>query len=586
MGRGVAFSSYLGGGDIDSPTALTVDAAGRAHVAGFTDSLDFPWTPGAPGQSFTPEPFGSSAADGFYSRLSADGSSLLYSTYINGKSNEYVTAVAVDPAGAAYIAGYTESTDFLTARAMQPSSGGSTDGFLMKVGATGTLEFSTYLGREGRDYVWDVAANSGFVYVTGDTSSRNFPVSGGTGGTYLVKMPADGSTFARALMVPRPVNNARLAVDRYERAYLVGRVTDAWTAATTADAAQPRNAGSYDVAFAMFTMGSGQPDAPLYATFFGGSSHDDSNDVAVDSRGNVYVAGWTASPDFPFVNAPAGPFNGGGFVTRFSVAGIPRRDTPGEVVLYASDVQKIVGAWTLERDPSAGGGTRLFNRDAGAVKLTAPLAAPADYVEFTFPANAGVPYHLWIRGKAFNDHWSNDSIYVQFSDSIDAAGNAVWRTGTTSGTSVNLEDCSNCGLAGWGWQDNGYGAGVLGPHVRFATSGTHTVRIQVREDGFSFDQIVLSSGRFISSSPGALKRDSIVLPRSNPADSTPPPDDPPPSTCSREVVVHAGISATPAGAWVIENDAAAASGRRVRHPDAGAPKQTAPLAAPANYFDV
>jgi hypothetical protein len=78
---------------------------------------------------------------------------------------------------------------------------------------------------------------------------------------------------------------------------------------------------------------------------------------------------------------------------------------------------------------------------------------------------------------------------------------------------VNLEDCSGCGLSGWGWQDNGWGVGVLGPEIFFATSGTHTIRIQAREDGFSIDQIVLSPSRFISSAPGALKNDSTIVPR-------------------------------------------------------------------------
>ena len=73
----------------------------------------------------------------------------------------------------------------------------------------------------------------------------------------------------------------------------------------------------------------------------------------------------------------------------------------------------------------------------------------------------------------------------------------------------------NCGVKGWGWQDNGYGANVLGTPVRFAASGTHTLRVQRREDGFAFDQIVLSSSRYFTSSPGPLKEASTVLARSN-----------------------------------------------------------------------
>jgi endonuclease/exonuclease/phosphatase family metal-dependent hydrolase len=76
---------------------------------------------------------------------------------------------------------------------------------------------------------------------------------------------------------------------------------------------------------------------------------------------------------------------------------------------------------------------------------------------------------------------------------------------------VNLEDCSGCGVSGWGWQDNGWGVGVLGPLVYFGSTGTQTLRIQTREDGFSFDQIVLSPSTYLSSAPGASKNDGVIL---------------------------------------------------------------------------
>lgn len=133
----------------------------------------------------------------------------------------------------------------------------------------------------------------------------------------------------------------------------------------------------------------------------------------------------------------------------------------------------------------------------------------------TFNASAGVDYRLWIRGKAINDFWGNDSVFIQFSDSVNTSGTPVFRIGTTSATEINLEDCSGCGLSAWGWQDNGWGIGVLGPLIRFAKSGTHTIRIQVREDGLSIDQIVLSSQKYLNSPPGALKNDATILPKQN-----------------------------------------------------------------------
>ena len=116
-----------------------------------------------------------------------------------------------------------------------------------------------------------------------------------------------------------------------------------------------------------------------------------------------------------------------------------------------------------------------------------------------------------MRGRAEGDCWCNDSVFVQFSNAVDAGGAPVFRIGTTGATTVNLEDASGAGVSGWGWQDNGYGAGVLGPVLYFDTTGPQTIRIQVREDGFRFDQIVLSSQQYLTSSPGALKNDATIL---------------------------------------------------------------------------
>jgi hypothetical protein len=123
-----------------------------------------------------------------------------------------------------------------------------------------------------------------------------------------------------------------------------------------------------------------------------------------------------------------------------------------------------------------------------------------------------VPYHLWIRGRAQNNSYNNDSVYVQFSGSVTDAGAAVNRIGTPTALTVILEDCTNCGVHGWGWQDNGYGTGVLGPQLYF-TDGPQTIRIQGREDGMSIDQIVLSSDTYLNTSPGATKDDTKILPR-------------------------------------------------------------------------
>ncbi|HVF90388.1 MAG TPA: phospholipase D-like domain-containing protein, partial [Blastocatellia bacterium] len=169
----------------------------------------------------------------------------------------------------------------------------------------------------------------------------------------------------------------------------------------------------------------------------------------------------------------------------------PPPPTEGEVVLYAAEAPVKVGGWTVVADPVAAGGSRLHLPDAGRPKVADAVANPGQYFDMTFEAQSGRAYRLWIRGKAQNDFYGNDSVLVQFSDSVDQGGAPVWRIGAAGGDGINLEDCSGCGLSGWGWQDNGWGVGVFGQVVYFATTGTHTIRIQNREDGLSIDQIVL-----------------------------------------------------------------------------------------------
>lgn len=246
-----------------------------------------------------------------------------------------------------------------------------------------------------------------------------------------------------------------------------------------------------------------------------------------------------------------------------------------EVVLYASEAT-VRSGWNVVADSSAAGGARLANPNLGAAKISTPLANPSQYFEMSFNAQAGTPYRLWIRGKAENDNWANDSVFVQFSGSVNASGTGVFRIGTTDATTINLEDCSGCGLSAWGWQDNGWGTGVMGPLIYFSTTGAQTLRMQVREDGLSIDQIVLSPQTYLNTSPGALRNDSTILPKTG----VPP--------GASDIVFWA--SDVPAsgilGNWSRVFDASAAGQTALRNPDAGAPKLSQPLANPASYFDM
>lgn len=189
---------------------------------------------------------------------------------------------------------------------------------------------------------------------------------------------------------------------------------------------------------------------------------------------------------------------------------LPRSGVAGEIVLHAAGAAAH-GLWRKVADATAAAGVRAEHPDGGVPKLPTALAAPANYLELTFTPEANRPYHLWVRGRAQENAYVNDSVYVQFSGSTTSSGSSQYRIGTSEAAAISLEDCSGCSIAGWMWQDNAYG-GVGGP-VYFATSQPQTIRIQTREDGVSLDQIVLSPGAFITTAPGTIRNDATVMAR-------------------------------------------------------------------------
>lgn len=184
-----------------------------------------------------------------------------------------------------------------------------------------------------------------------------------------------------------------------------------------------------------------------------------------------------------------------------------------DIVLYPSDVTSSSGNWYVSASSSGAGGQRETSNDYGWSSPNAPLASPGDYYEATFTAPSYTTYHVWIRLRATSDSKWNDSVWVQFSDAMDSNGSAAYRTGTSSALLMNLEQCNGCGVSGWGWTDKAYWQSQ-NPLIMFGARGTHTVRIQTREDGVQVDQIVLSPVNYMTRAPGQTSNDATILPHS------------------------------------------------------------------------
>jgi Beta-propeller repeat len=327
------YSTYLGGSSGDQGYGIAVDDAGNAYVTGQTGSPDFPITPGAFQASCDQcVAFGNA----FVSKINAEGSALVYSTYLAGNGGADGVGIAVDSAGNAYVTGSTISDDFPTMNPLQPANGGYLDAFVTKVNPSGSaLVYSTYLGGSGADLGNGIVVDSsGIAYVTGQTGSPDFPTTPGAfqtvynGGSdafvAAVNPPGTALVYSTYLGGNSYEQGNGIAVDNSGNAYVTG-VTNSTDFPTTPGALQ-NACGEVGCAYgdAFVTKLNRSGSALVYSTYLGGGGGDGGYGIAVDSTGNAYITGYTSSTNFPTKN-PLQPTHGGGvfdaFVTKVNHKG-------------------------------------------------------------------------------------------------------------------------------------------------------------------------------------------------------------------------------------------------------------------------
>jgi len=294
----LAYSTYLGGSSVDQGYAITVDMAGNAYVVGYTSSADFP-TANAIQSTYRGN------GDLFVTKSNADGSALVYSTYLGGSNVDYPNGVAVDTTGNTYLTGYTQSADFPTVSAIQPTFGGNYDAFVTKINAAGSaLVYSTYLGGVSGDSGSGIAADSaGNAYVTGYTQSNNFPTAnalqpthaGGGEDAFVTKINATGTALVYSTYLGGNGSDVGggIATDPAGDAYITGGTTS--TNFPTANPIQAANQGDRDV---FVTKLNATGSALVYSTYLGGYLSENGTGIAPDAADKVYVVGITGSPTF------------------------------------------------------------------------------------------------------------------------------------------------------------------------------------------------------------------------------------------------------------------------------------------------
>jgi hypothetical protein len=305
-GTAIVYATYLGGLSDDRAAAIVVDLAGNAYSTGATESTNFPLV--APAQ-----PNFGGGRDAFVTKLNPAGNALIYSTYLGGTNSDLGTGIAVDAAGNAYVVGDTLSANFPIAAAVQSVFGGETDAFLTKINSSGGIVFSTFLGGSGVEHVGGVAVDSNLnIYIAGGTFSTNFPtvapiqsVNGGGQNAFITKLGASGTSIVYSTYLggnggseTTPEQANAIAVDGSGSVYVAG-VTNSANFPVTPGAFETSYGGASDAFVAKVNAGG---NAMVYSTYLGGSSFDQANGIAVDSRGNAYVAGYTSSGNFASVN--------------------------------------------------------------------------------------------------------------------------------------------------------------------------------------------------------------------------------------------------------------------------------------------
>ena len=259
----------------------------------------------------------------------------MYSTLLGGTYEDRATAVAVDSSGSAYVTGSTYSADFPVANARQAINAGGQDAFVARISADGaSLLFSTYLGGSGGSLGYPEAGQAlaldsqGNAYVAGVTSSADFPLLHPFQSSTLRRPPTPSFPSS----TPRErCSTARIWAARG----WIPPMRSRWTRPATpivagqtfsrdlpvSNATQPASGGDYDAFTAK--LGSAGDTLP-FLSYLGGAGSDTATAVALDASGNAYVAGWTLSPNFPVVAGyqavNAGSY--GGFVAKIA-AGAP-----------------------------------------------------------------------------------------------------------------------------------------------------------------------------------------------------------------------------------------------------------------------
>jgi len=351
-GNDVIYSTYLGGNSDDMGRGIAVDASGNAYVTGNTASTNFP-VQNAIQSSFGGGTCGETGCtgDAFITKLAADGTSLVYSTYLGGFADDQGNGVAVDSANRAYVVGFTHSPTFPTSNAFQPALAGVRDGFVSRLAASGaSFGYSTFLGGNETGFDLREAANAvavdsvGSAYVSGETTAQDFPIhdafqpvcggncAGSRSDAFVTKFRPNGRALAYSTYLGGYTDEGSMGFEQ-GLGIAVNSQREAFVTGFTSSRDFPVATGAFQETFgggdggvggdAFVTRFSAAGSTVRYSTYLGGRHDDTGLGIAVDGRGGAYVVGYTDSDNFPIRHPLQAQLRGDldAFVTRLNEPG-------------------------------------------------------------------------------------------------------------------------------------------------------------------------------------------------------------------------------------------------------------------------
>jgi len=470
-GDRLLYSTLLGGTESDMNPVLDVDDAGVVHVAGRTQSPDFPVTSGP---SPSPGPF-FETADAFAAKFDMTTGTLVYSIVLGGERWDQVDGIALDGSGNVYLTGETASANFTTTPgAHDRTLGGSVDAFVVKLDPLGSMVYSTFLGGSGGDFGLGIGLDpDGRAYVTGETESADFPTTTSTYDTtfsgpsdaFVARISPDGSAILSATLLGGIGRESAedLALDGSGDVYLAGSTvaSNFPTTPKAFDRIFGIGADVVDEGDAFVARLTADGAALVYASFLGGRGQDLARRILPTTDGEAFVSGLTVSPEFPTGPRALKPtFNGNAdaFVAKMKLE--PGDASPSLVAVL----------------DSAGGSVRPENGTTSTVFtfMVRYVDEDNDPVQDGYPTVTivrdgveipGSPFSMEEKdsadadvtdGKTFEIALTLDaasSFYEYFFSAFDVRGNAAanWPFQPFEGPDVSLAPAERDGSSPWSW---------------------------------------------------------------------------------------------------------------------------------------